>query len=423
MRRPRDSKLDSRTARLKAKVSRHPYARTLQRGVALLYYRGATRGSWSVRVFVGKAAGRRPYVEAELGQADDFAESDGKSILTFSEAVAAAFDKAQAIATGQRHIGPYTVLQAVNDYLADAEAKKKSFRDIKARLERHVTPLFGARRVSSLTHGEIEEWHRDLAKLGAFKRPKNNPTGGRKRQQVKDPRARKVSANRELSYFKAALNRAYKLGHAKDNSAWRLVQPFEGVEQPRVQFLSAAEAERLINACEDPAFRDLVQGALLTGCRYGELGRLRALDYDAERGIVFIEKAKAGRARHVPLSREGVALFDRLTVGKLREALIFLRANGRGWGPSDNLPPMKVACARAKLQGYTFHQLRHTYASALAGVGVSMKIIAENLGHYDTAITEKHYAHLIDSVRHTAVQLLPSFGIVIPKKAKTARIR
>ncbi len=39
-------------------------------------------------------------------------------------------------------------------------------------------------------------------------------------------------------------------------------------------------------------------------------------------------------------------------------------------------------------------ELRHTYASHLAMAGVPMFVLAKNLGHADTRMTEKHYAHL-----------------------------
>ena len=214
MAREQEVKLDSRTARGKLAVSRKGYVKTLQTGVALLYYRGVARGSWSVRVFMGKGPTGKgsPYRESAVGLADDHAESDGRSILMFNEAVEAAFEKAQAIFAGAKRAGPYTVGQAVTDYLAWAEAHRKSHDDIKARLERHVVPAFGDRKVSALTHDHIEEWHRGIAKLGAFTRPKNNATE-RKRQKVKDPRARKVSANRELSYVGAGL----KVSHRADS--------------------------------------------------------------------------------------------------------------------------------------------------------------------------------------------------------------
>jgi hypothetical protein len=52
------------------------------------------------------------------------------------------------------------------------------------------------------------------------------------------------------------------------------VKPFREVDAPVVRFLKTDECARLVNAC-DHAFRGLVRGALVTGCRYGELTRMR----------------------------------------------------------------------------------------------------------------------------------------------------
>jgi integrase len=45
----------------------------------------------------------------------------------------------------------------------------------------------------------------------------------------------------------------------------------------------------------------------------------------------------------------------------------------------------------------SFHALRHTHGSTLAMKGVPMGVIAEQLGHADTRMTEKHYARLAPS--------------------------
>jgi integrase len=55
--------------------------------------------------------------------------------------------------------------------------------------------------------------------------------------------------------------------------------------------------------------------------------------------------------------------------------------------------------------------LRHTYGSMLAMRGVPLQVIAEALGHSDTRITHRHYAHLMPSyVADTIRSHLPNFG-------------
>jgi integrase len=81
------------------------------------------------------------------------------------------------------------------------------------------------------------------------------------------------------------------------------------------------------------------------------------------------------------------------------------------WGKSHQQRPFKEACGRAKIApAITFHELRHTWASLAIMAGAPLMVVAQNLGHSDTRMVEKHYGHLAqsfiaDTIRRTA----PSF--------------
>src|SRR6202162_1766669 len=94
-------------------------------------------------------------------------------------------------------------------------------------------------------------------------------------------RKRKTSANRTWATLRAALNFAVADGKLP-NVGWQRVKPFKGVSSARVRFLSNDQCRRLLNACEPAEFRALVEAALQTGCRSGELCRLRCGDFDAD---------------------------------------------------------------------------------------------------------------------------------------------
>ena len=156
-------------------------------------------------------------------------------------------------------------------------------------------------------------------------------------------RKRRATANRILTVLKSALNYGWKSGHVASDDAWRRVKPFRAVETARVRYLSGSECVRLVNACE-PAFRHLVRGALLTGCRYSELTGLHVADFNADAGVVTVRESKAGKPRHVVLTDEGQRLFATLTAGKLGTSC------GRWWtrarGRRSSLPFHSMCCAK-----------------------------------------------------------------------------
>src|SRR5262245_19387127 len=79
-RKVRDSRLESRSARLKLKIRQKPYSGpSLERGVALLYRRNKTAGSWVVKASNGHGA----YWTKAIAAADDYADADGEGVLDF----------------------------------------------------------------------------------------------------------------------------------------------------------------------------------------------------------------------------------------------------------------------------------------------------------------------------------------------------
>ena len=116
---------------------------------------------------------------------------------------------------------------------------------------------------------------------------------------------------------------------------WRRVKPFENVASARIRYLTIAEGKRLINAC-DPDFRGLVQAALQTGARYGELGWLKVSDFNPDSGTVAILKSKTGKSRHVVLTEEGAAFFADLCAGALGLRSVALPAK---WQTVGTFPP------------------------------------------------------------------------------------
>jgi site-specific recombinase XerD len=96
--------------------------------------------------------------------------------------------------------------------------------------------------------------------------------------------------------------------------------------------------------------------------------------------------------------------------------LLFTRKDGSPWRTSHQIRPLLRACERAAIApAISFHILRHTYASLLVMAGAPMQVVAHNLGHSDTRMTERHYAHLAPSyIADTIRTLSPRLGVVEP---------
>jgi integrase len=376
------------------------------------------------------------YREEGIGRADDTLPANGADVLDFRQAQARAIAwaaKQRRIAAGLEPMpakapaAPYTVTDAIADYMADLAARgSRGLAQTHAKARAHILPALGALPVTRLTREILRAWHRGLAAAPA--RLRSRPGEATKVREIAAgdedaARRRKATANRVLTVLKAALNHARAEGKVTcPDDAWRLVKPFRDVDAPKVRYLSDEEAVRLVSACP-PDFRALVTGALLTGCRYGELAAMRAGDIEAQAGTVNIPRSKSGKPRHVVLTDEGRAFFARQAAGKPAAALLFERnviakqatrtaeavTRRAAWGRSDQFRAMADACAAARVApAVSFHILRHTYASRLARRGVPMPVIAAQLGHADTRMTERHYAHLAPS--YVADTVRAAFG-------------
>jgi integrase len=398
----RDSKLDAREARLRLRVRGKPFWRLLEPGLHLGYRRLAGRpGSWCLR----KYAGDQQYVVEALGTvADDYGTADGVTVMTFAQAQRAVLDRKP------KPDGPLTVRQAIENYLEFLQAHRKTADDARQTAKALILPTLGDVALVDLTTERLRKWLNHLAttprRLRASKGKMRLDTAS------DDPeilRRRRATANRILVVLRAALNRAFKEGKTPSDAAWRRVEPFRGVDHTRLRFLSADESRRLVNASQG-GFRQIVQAALWTGCRYGELVALTVSDFDRDGGTLLIPTSKSGKARRVWLNAEAQQSFARWCFGRNGSDVLLLRDDGLRWGRDHQHMPMREACAAARIvPPISFHILRHSHASHLAMRGTPLAVIAEQLGHSDQRMTQR-YSHLAksyvaDTIRQNALTL------------------
>jgi integrase len=416
-RRVRDKNLESRDARLKLKPNGNPRYRSVERGAHLGYRRLRGRaGTWWARFYIGE----QKYTVEAIGAADDFSKADGVEIFGYDEAVEKVRERRKLrahAAAGKTETGPYTVNAAADDYLAylrDVGRDEAAIKDATTRIEAFIRPPLGHLEVAALTSKQLRGWLANLVK--AAPRLRTIADEKQKHRKSKDERARKATANRILTTLKALLNHAYDEEMVPSNKTWgRRVKPFEAADAARPRYLTIDEAKRLVNA-SDAEFRPLVQAALLTGGRYGQIAKLKVADFNPDTGTVDF-RSKKGRGEEKSfscvLSDEGIQFFKQVSAGRAGSDLIFTKANGEPWLKSHQARPMAEACDAAKIVPRVgIHQLRHTWATHSVVNGIPLVVVAKNLGHSDTRMVEKFYGNIGPSyVAEEIRKGAPRFGI------------
>lgn len=437
--------LENRSNRLKLLARKPPYWSKLKEGQFLGYFRPLSKaaGTWRAKWRDAETGARKT---TTLGTADDYADANGDQVLTWAQAN----DKARAwfevaaheavlVAGGEvLPSGPYTVAQAIEDYFQDSERRGvRGLRAARSAARVHILPELGPLEVAKLTLNRLEKWQTAVAASPALARPRPGAVKPNLRHKTALPehqRARKDTSNRVLTVLKAALNFALARRRVTGTGeAWREIKAFKGVGQARTRFLTVEDQVRLVNACPED-FRRLVRGALYTGARYGELARAMVQDFNPTSGTLFLvgKGTGEGKPRQVVLTEEGQAFFQELTAGRQSGDVICQRDQverrkredaGSGWAHGDQSRFMAEACKTAGLEPLTFHELRHSYASMLVNAGCPLAFVAEQLGHSDTRMVEKHYGHLAPTAKADAIRAaMPKQGLMDPPKVATLKI-
>lgn len=124
-----------------------------------------------------------------------------------------------------------------------------------------------------------------------------------------------------------------------------------------------------------------------------------------------IRHGKTGLARRVPVNNEGASFFEDMVAERSPGDIVFIQTDGTPWAPMRVSRGLRLACKNAKIEPpIQFRQLRTTYGSLLLNADAPLSTISELLGHKDTRMTRRHYAHLLsEKLKETVDAKLPSF--------------
>lgn len=263
--------------------------------------------------------------------------------------------------------------------------RRITFRDVIERYLREVAP--------SKRGGRIEEYH--------LRRIRRHPITDKSVRRLKpadlgayrDLRLTEIgpgTVRKEFGILAVILERARREWGLLETNPVRDVR-LPPMPRPRTRRLEARfnEPERLFAAClasENPYLLPIVELALETAMRRGELLSLVWEHVDLERRTALLPETKNGHARVVPLSSKAMTVLNGLIP--------------RPTGPvfpdvtSEAIKRAFIRAARrAGLEDFRFHDLRHEATTRLFEKGLAMMEVASITGHRDPRKL-RGYTHL-----------------------------
>jgi integrase len=299
-----------------------------------------------------------------------------------------------------------TVRQLCDAYLAAAERglilgkagsekKASTLATDRGRIIRHIIPLLGSRKVCDLTTPDIVRFMRDV-------------TSGKTAADVRTkPRGRAIveggkgTAARTVGLLGGILSFAVSEGIVPFNPVRGIRRPADGRRRVRLSDLQYAALGRALDMAESGPEPGHTVAAIrllaLTGCRRGEIERLRWSEVDRQGRCLRLKDSKTGPSVR-PLGKAALNILDGLKGGE--SAFVF--PSSRRDGCFSGLPKvwrriLKLAVPEAGLEVLTPHGLRHAFASTAHDLGLSEITIAALLGHATATITGR-YVHHVDTV-------------------------
>jgi integrase len=310
---------------------------------------------------VGLAEARRRARE-ELGKiagGEDPASTKRAAREAARAAAAAESDRVSAVATEfvKRAVTKRTGHRRISDSWA-AERERL--------LRVEVLPKIGSKRIGDVTKADILGLLEGMVDRGSA-----------------------VNANRLLAVLRRMFNWCISRGLVDKSPCDKLTPPAPETSRDRV--LSDDEIRLVWNAFGRVGypFGPMAQLLLLTGARLNEIasGRWSEIDLEAKTWTVAKERSKNGVAHELPLSDAAIGILRSLPrIGDRKDVFVF---STTGRTPVSGFSNAKEAIDRAMVEAHgadaiphwTFHDLRRSAASGMAGIGIAPHVVEAALGH------------------------------------------
>jgi len=354
-------------------------------GTGRLYIKS---GSWYGRWWIdGQRVNRKLGPVREPGSRDGMTKRDAEAAMRRQIELITAASTRERMSVGE-------VGERLVERLELKGRKASTVEAVRSTIRIHLVPQFGELAIDRIDLPAIERF------IAA------------ERRSGKSPKSIRNYLGTLHSIFELAIDK----GWATNNPVKRVAKP-EDQGDPDIRFLTLEEVEAILAAVPSDALgsleRTLYLTAAMTGLRQGELLGLRWHDVDWLAGKLRVRRAYVRGAFGTTKSRRGfraVPMADR--VGAELEALsqrsAFTADDDLVFGHPLTGTPLdrskvrnrfKAAVRAAKVRDVRFHDLRHTFGTRMASVGVPMRTLQAWMGHRNAKTTERYADYSPDERR------------------------
>ena len=282
---------------------------------------------------------------------------------------------------------------AEESYLPWAETHQRSYRTTRAEIG-WLIKRFGGRRLDEITTADVE---RVLAGLQSGESPSGRALSG-------------AAVNRYRDRLSGLFKRALRLGLAARNPVTGIAKHKE--PGGRIVYMTAEEEAAVLEALPE-SVRPMFTVAI--NKRWSEQQRLQWADADMLSGILTVRLSKHGLTRQVPMNAPVRQVLLDLAMRRQRPEDPKEPVFGFPYREASKFFPRAVVRAQTilrslgrdpgRLEGFTWHGLRHTFASRLVMSGADPRTVQE-LGGWRTLSMVMRYSHLAPDYLRAAVERL-----------------
>lgn len=343
-------------------------------------------------------------------------EGDAKSLLRLREG-----DIERGVAITPK-VGRIRFDEAAKDVLNDYRTnRKRSLDDVERRIEMHLKPFFGNRRMASITTADIREYIDSRQKETTVVRKAFTFTArdGTPRQVPEQRRPIAGVSNAEINRELTALKRMFNLAI----QAGKLIQkphiPMLKEDNVRVGFFERDQFLAVLAHLDEPV-RQAATFAYLTGWRIdSEVLPLEWRQVDFGAGEVRLDpgKTKNGEGRTFPMTRELREMLEQqrgITENHQRQLKIVCpRVFHRSGRPIKSFRvAFRTACTAAGCPGRVLHDFRRTAVRNLVRAGIPERVAMQMTGHKTRSVFERYNIVSAGDLREAAKRLDAATGTI-----------